>query len=189
MLSVLSLTKTITNGYKVSYTFCFFPQVDRTDKFASKMASLFRPVWRKKNPFLVTLYDSSSKIYTYMYISMHLFLHLSRGSIKKKLAKQVEKRSSPRVSVVPFQLLPFLPLKKTRFRAETRTETSVVVTSSTKSRPTSIYTLRYLNISGFGLVPKNTQTKFMVSWLLGRFVPVSKPSCFFFTRDALVFFF
>lgn len=79
MLSVLSLTKTITNGYKVSYTFCFFPQVDRTEKFASKMASLFRPVWRKKNPFLVTLYDSSSKIYTYM----HLFLHLSRGSIKK----------------------------------------------------------------------------------------------------------
>lgn len=40
-------------------------------------------VWRKKNPFLVTLYDSSSKIYTYMYNSMHLFLHLSRGSIKK----------------------------------------------------------------------------------------------------------
>lgn len=111
MLSVLSLTKIITNGYKVSYTFCFFPQVDRTEKFASKMASLFRPVWRKKNPFLVTLYDSSSKIYTYMYISMHLFLHLSRGSIKKKLAKQVEKRSSPRVSVVPFQLLPSLPQK------------------------------------------------------------------------------
>lgn len=153
------------------------------------MASLFRPVWRKKNPFLVTLYDSSSKIYTYMYNSMHLFLHLSRGSIQKKLAKQVEKRSSPRVSVVPFQLLPSLPLKKTRFRAETRTKTSVVVTSSTKSRPTSTYTLRYLNISRFGLIPKNTHTKFMVSWLLGWFVPESKPSCFFFTRDALLFFF
>lgn len=62
------------------------------------------------------------------------------------------------------------------------------MTSSTKSRPTSTYILRYLNISGFGLVPKNTHTKFMVSWLLGRFVPESKPSCFFFTRDALLSF-
>lgn len=184
MLSVLSLTKTITNGYKVSYTFCFFPQVDRTEKFASKMASLFRPVWRKKNPFLVTLYDSSSKIYTYM----HLFLHLSRGSIKKNLPSKWKNAQVPGF-LWSLSSSFLLCLKKTRFRAETRTKTSVVVTSSTKSRPTSTFTLRYLNISGFGLVPKNTQTKFMVSWLLGRFVPVSKPSCFFFTRDALVFFF
>lgn len=38
----------ITNDTKYR-TFCFFPQVDRTENFASKMASLFRPVWRKKN--------------------------------------------------------------------------------------------------------------------------------------------
>lgn len=66
----------------------------------------------------------------------------------------MEKRSSPRVSVVPFQLLPSLPLKKTRFRAETRTKTSVVVTSSTKSRPTSTYSLCYLNIRGLGMSQK-----------------------------------
>lgn len=189
MLSVLSLTKTITNGYKVSYTFCFFPQVDRTDKFASKMASLFRPVWRKKNPFLVTLYDSSSKIYTYMYISMHLFLHLSRGSIKKT-CQASGKTLKSQGFCGPFPAPSFSAFKKkTRFRAETRTKTSVVVTSSTKSRPTSTYTLRYLNISGFGLVPKNTLTKFMVSWLLGRFVPESKPSCFFLHTGCTAFLF
>lgn len=44
----------ITNDTKYR-TFCFFPQVDRTENFASKMASLFRPVGRKKT-FLVTLY-------------------------------------------------------------------------------------------------------------------------------------
>lgn len=43
--------------------------------------------------------------------------------------------------------------------------------------------------SGFGYVPKKTLTKFMVSWLLGRFVPESKPSCFFLHTGCTAFLF
>lgn len=156
----------------------FLKSIERTN-LLQKWLPYSDRFWRKKNPFLVTLYDSSSKIYTYMYNSMHLFLHLSRGSIKKKLAKQVEKRSSPRVSVVPFQLLPSLPLKKNSISSGN--ENKNICCRDFFHEIQAYFDLFSMLPEHFGVWvgPKNTLTKFMVSWLLGRFVPESKPSCFF----------
>lgn len=94
----------ITNDTKYR-TFCFFPQVDRTENFASKMASLFRPVWRKKNLFSYALQTLALK-YIHLYALLSTYLS---GEHSKKTCQASEKNpSKPRFSG-PFYILSHFP--------------------------------------------------------------------------------
>lgn len=94
----------ITNDTKYR-TFCFFPQVDRTENFASKMASLFRPIRRKKNLFSYALQTLALK-----YINFYALLSTYLGGAFKKLAKQVEK-TLPNPGLVVLSILSQSPFE------------------------------------------------------------------------------
>lgn len=102
--------------YKVSYIFCFFPQVERKNLLQKWLPYSDR--FGVKKTFLVTLYNSSSKIYLYALLSTYL-----EGAFEKNLPSKWKKRSKPRLRG-PFYTFPFsilLAASKPRFRTKTRT--------------------------------------------------------------------
>lgn len=158
----------ITNDTKYR-TFCFFPQVDRTENFASKMASLFRPVGRKKKPIQLRFTNSSSKIHKFLCTS----LYLSRRSILKKTCQASEKSApKPRFSG-PFYTFPIL--FQTHSISSGNENKNIWCRDFHEIRA-SYSNSTYLNPVRVWVGPK---TKYMVSWLLGKFVPESKPFLFF----------
>lgn len=85
------------------------------------MASLFRPVWRKKNLFSYALQTLALK-YIHLYALLSTYLS---GEHSKKLAKQVKKNpQNPGLVVLSIYFPISHPSRccfQTRFRAETRT--------------------------------------------------------------------
>lgn len=113
------------------------------------MASLFRPVGRKKNLFSYALQTLALK-----YINFYALLSTYLGRALKKTCQASEKSAPKSRFSGPFYTfsIPFQPFKHTRFRAETRTKTSGVVTSTKSGLLTLI--LYTWTPCGFGLVPK-----------------------------------
>lgn len=105
---------------------------------------------------------------------MHFFLPISRELYKKYLPSKWKKRSKPRLRgpLCTFPLFILLAASNLDFERK-RGQTSGVVTSTKTGLLTLIL---YLNTARVWVGPK---TKFMVSWLLGKFVPESKPFLFF----------
>lgn len=154
--------------YKVSYIFCFFPQVERKNLLQKWLPYSDR--FGVKKTFLVTLYNSSSKIYLYALLSTN-----HEGAFQKKTC-QASGKNAQNPGYVVLSILSHFPsfslLQSLDFERK-REQTSGVVTSTNSG----LFTLTlYLNTARVWVGPK---TKFMVSWLLGKFVPESKPFLFF----------
>lgn len=129
------------------------------------MASLFRPVGRKKKPIQLRFTNSSSKIHKFLCTS----LYLSRRSILKKTCQASEKSApKPRFSG-PFYTFPIL--FQTHSISSGNENKNIWCRDFHEIRA-SYSNSTYLNPVRVWVGPK---TKFMVSWLLGKFVPESKP--------------
>lgn len=102
---------------------------------------------KQKKTFLVTLYNSSSKIH----ISLCTSFYLSRGESIEKTCQASGKNAPIPGLVVPFQFSFLLSPPLLRGSERKREQTSGVVTS-TKSRPAS--SSSHSCKSGLGLVPK-----------------------------------